>query len=124
MLDKKRSSDIEAIRRLQFNAMKMAAGLPPQMAPVAPPTRHHPYMHARQQLHQPTAQQAPIEYCKEEPSAEVTEIDSGCESPQEQASPMVIFIPYFDIKNCRWSCVGLPLKLNYATQSILFNFVT
>lgn len=88
MLDKKRSSDIEAIRRLQFNAMKMAAGLPPQMAPVAQPTRHHPYMHARQQLHQPTAQQAPIEYCKEEPSAEVTEIDSGCESPQEQASPM------------------------------------
>jgi hypothetical protein len=91
MLDKKRTSDIEAIRRLQFNAMKMAAGvIPPQMAQVAPPTRHHPYMHARPQMHQPAAAvPMAIDSCKEEPcAAEITEIDSGCESPQEQASPM------------------------------------
>jgi len=91
MLDKKRTSDIEAIRRLQFNAMKMAAGvIPPQMNQVAPPTRHHPYMHARPQMHQPAAAvPMAIDSCKEEPcAAEITEIDSGCESPQEQASPM------------------------------------
>ena len=103
MLDKKRNSDIEAIRRLQFNAMKMAAGMPPTVPHPAAHGRHHPYMRPG---HLPQAQLPPqenyqpaqkFEYSlKEEPSAaEITEIDSGCESPQEQASPMVITLTLF-----------------------------
>ena len=85
-MDKKRSSEFEAIRRLQFNAMKkMTSQLPAQLRAAQ-----------QQMMQQPMQQQSPPTQAfdfpmKKEPNvAEITEIDSGCESPQEQASPMVI----------------------------------
>lgn len=93
MLDKKRNNEFEAIRRLHLNNAMKKIQMPtmqisPQMAQptqstsqcCAPPTRcsSHPIGFDYQQ----------VSCCKEEPVAEVTEIDSGCESPQEQSSPL------------------------------------
>jgi hypothetical protein len=105
MLDKKRNNEFEAIRRLHLNnAMKKIQMPAIQMANQMPAG-----CGAAPQCCQPTSpqQNSPPKCCgpptrpsnshplgfesfslKEEPVAEVTEIDSGCESPQEQPSPL------------------------------------
>ena len=114
MLDKKRNNEFEAIRRLHLNnAMKkiqMPAAMQ-QMAcntnqPMQPAMSNHggccgggsAHAHAHTNCcSPPTPPQKsgghPLGFesfsLKEEPVAEVTEIDSGCESPQEQPSPLV-----------------------------------
>ena len=114
MLDKKRNNEFEAIRRLHLNnAMKkiqMPAAMQ-QMAcnatqPMQAAISNHggccgggsAHAHAHTNCcSPPTPPQKsgghPLGFesfsLKEEPVAEVTEIDSGCESPQEQPSPLV-----------------------------------
>ena len=114
MLDKKRNNEFEAIRRLHLNnAMKkiqMPAAMQ-QMAcnatqPMQAAISNHggccgggsAHAHAHTNCCSPPTQPQksgghPLGFesfsLKEEPVAEVTEIDSGCESPQEQPSPLV-----------------------------------
>jgi DNA-directed RNA polymerase subunit RPC12/RpoP len=130
MLDKKRTSDFETIRRMQFNAMKSqltsqlssqmatATGAPPvseataaaAAAGTAPPRHHHHHPYVQHMKCSgskccdgptevmPTANAQPAKQAtkatydftlkNEAEVTEITEIDSGCESPQEQASPM------------------------------------
>lgn len=83
ILDKKRSSEFEAIRRLQFNAMKKMSSM---QQSIKQQMMQQPQPFTQQQDHASCKLDYPM---KEEPAAtEITEIDSGCESPQEQASPM------------------------------------
>lgn len=142
MLDKKRNNEFEAIRRLHLNnAMKkiqMPAAMQ-QMAcnatqPMQAAISNHggccgggsAHAHAHTNCcSPPTPPQKsgghPLGFesfsLKEEPVAEVTEIDSGCESPQEQPSPLVnnhqhlpSFYPHFTLT--------LPLTHPHFTPSL------
>ena len=118
MLDKKRNNEFEAIRRLHLNNAMKKIQMPAAMQQMACNTNQpmqaamsnhggccgggsaHAHAHTNC-CSPPTPPQKsgghPLGFesfsLKEEPVAEVTEIDSGCESPQEQPSPLVnIFI--------------------------------
>jgi DNA-directed RNA polymerase subunit RPC12/RpoP len=113
MLDKKRNNEFEAIRRLHLTngmkkiqmptAMQQMACNATNQAMRAAMSNHgccgggsvHAHAHTNC-CSPPTLPQKsghPLGFesfsMKEEPVAEVTEIDSGCESPQEQPSPLV-----------------------------------
>lgn len=113
MLDKKRNNEFEAIRRLHLNNAMKKIQMPAAMQQMAqnpglPATiSNHgccgggsAHAHAHTNCCSPPTPQQRMEKSghplgfesfslKEEPVAEVTEIDSGCESPQEQPSPLV-----------------------------------